>query len=126
MPVHNEALQLERLVTGFLTALPPDVHSVLGELLLIENGSTDSTLEVCRRLEAQWPGVVRTLSNARGSYGEAIKRGILECRGTHLSVLECDFLDVAFVQESIARFHQGSEFIVGSKRHPRSVDERPR
>jgi len=40
-------------------------------------------------------------------------------------VLECDFLDVAFVRESIVRFQQGSQFIVGSKRHPRSVDERP-
>src|SRR5687768_5012512 len=125
VPVHNEAVQLESLITAFLTALPPEVRSVLGEVLLIENGSTDGTLEICRRLEAQWPGIVRALSNSRGSYGEAIKRGMLESSGTHLSVLECDFLDVAFVRESIVRFQQGSQFIVGSKRHPRSVDERP-
>ena len=46
--------------------------------------------------------------------------------GTHLSILECDFLDEKFVAASIERFKAGgSRFIVASKRHPGSVDQRP-
>jgi glycosyltransferase involved in cell wall biosynthesis len=125
VPVHNEAAQLESLVNTFLASLPPAVHAILEEVLLVENGSRDGTLAVCRALERRWPRVVRVLSIGRGSYGEAIKTGMLESRGTHLSILECDFLDVTFVEESLACFRNGSEFLVGSKRHPRSIDARP-
>jgi hypothetical protein len=51
---------------------------------------------------------------------------MLESRGTHLSILECDFLDPAFVMKSIDLFQSGlAEFIIGSKRHPESIDRRP-
>ena len=45
--------------------------------------------------------------------------------GTHLSILECDFLDSAFVVKSIALFLENARFIVGSKRHVESNDRRP-
>jgi hypothetical protein len=62
----------------------------------------------------------------RGSYGEAIKTGMLESTGTHLSILECDVLDWGFVSRSIAIFREGrARFIVGSKRHKDAADRRP-
>ena len=69
---------------------------------------------------------MRVLSNERGSYGEAIKRGMMESEGTHLSILECDFLDAEFVAASVDLFEkEHARFIVASKRHPDSVDNRP-
>jgi glycosyltransferase AglD len=126
IPVHNEAMHLETQVTQFVQSLPADVASVLKEIILVENGSTDSTIDVCHLLESRHPSLVRTASIARGSYGEAIKRGMLESRGTHLSILECDVLDADFVSRSIAVFRTAdTEVIVGSKRHPEAVDRRP-
>jgi glycosyltransferase involved in cell wall biosynthesis len=126
IPVHNEAAYLERQVTQFIQSLPADLAVIVKEILLVENGSTDETLNVCRRLEFSYPSLVRAISIARGSYGEAIKRGMLESSGTHLSILECDVLDSDFVMRSVAVFRTTDiEVIVGSKRHPDAVDRRP-
>jgi glycosyltransferase involved in cell wall biosynthesis len=126
IPAHNESSNIAALLTGFIDNLPDELAEVLKEIVVVENGSTDGTLEVCHRLEDRFPNLVRIATIPRGSYGEAIKRGILESRGTHLSILECDFLDSAFVVKSIEMFRTNkAELIVGSKRHPESIDRRP-
>jgi glycosyltransferase involved in cell wall biosynthesis len=124
IPAHNEVRHLEPFVTSFISSLPPNIF--LTEILLVENGSTDDTLQACYRLEQAFPEVIRVLSIARASYGEAIKQGILQSRGTHISILECDCLSADFVSDSIQLFEsQKARFIVASKRHSQSVDERP-
>jgi len=126
IPVHNEAATLDRAVSSLIAALPGLGLPVEFEVLLIENGSTDHTLLVCRRLAEAAPGIIRVISIARASYGEAIKRGLLESRGQYASILECDLLDPTFVQRSFGLFiDDHAEFIVGSKRHPASRDRRP-
>jgi glycosyltransferase involved in cell wall biosynthesis len=124
IPAHNEALNLEKFVTSFIQTLPQKL--VLSEIVLVENGSTDETLQACYRLQQSFPKQIRVLSIAKASYGEAIKQGMLQSRGTHLSILECDCLDADFVSDSIQLFQdQRTRFIVASKRHPESIDGRP-
>lgn len=126
VPVHNEADNLKSQVNSFIHGLPSELRLLVKEILLVENGSTDKSLDVCRRLEKNYPSLVRVLSIPRGSYGEAIKHGMLQSRGTHLSILECDFLDHKFLSRSIALFQTADvRVIVGSKRHPEAIDERP-
>lgn len=126
IPAHNEASNLGTQVTNFIKDLPPAVAEVLTEIIIVENGSTDGTLDVCHRLASQFPRLVKVATISRGSYGEAIKRGMLDSKGTHLSILECDFLDSGFVARSIAIFKDGrAQLILGSKRHRESLDRRP-
>ena len=126
VPVHNESTNLESFIREFVGEIPEEVRELLLEIVLVENGSTDDTLGACKKLERLFPDLVRTISADRPSYGEAIKLGICDSRGTHLSILECDFLDVEFLQHSVQCFRDGKgRFIVGSKRHPMSSDERP-
>jgi glycosyltransferase involved in cell wall biosynthesis len=125
IPAHNEVANLEAYVAHFIQTLPADVAGVLKEIIIVENGSTDDTLDACRRLQRRFPELIQVCVLARGSYGEAIKRGMLESQGTHVSILECDFLDPRFVAASIAILSANrAQFIVGSKRHPQSVDRR--
>lgn len=125
IPAHNEAANLEAYVAQFIQALPKDVAEVVKEIIIVENGSTDGTLNACRRLQERFPALIRVYQIPRGSYGEAIKRGMLESRGTHVSILECDFLDSRFVSASVAIFRANrAQFVVGSKRHPQSIDQR--
>jgi len=124
IPAHNEAPNLEHFVTSFIESLPQSI--ALTEILLVENGSTDGTLQACYRLQRRFPGEIRVLSTGRASYGEAIKQGMLQSRGTHLSILECDCLSAEFVSDSIELFKtENARFIVASKRHPESLDRRP-
>lgn len=126
IPAHNESENLGEFVTKFIHDLPADIREILLEIIIVENGSTDGTWDACQRLHEAFPDIVVPLSNNRGSYGEAIKRGMLESRGSHLSILECDFLDTEFVKRSVELFQSGqARFIVASKRHPESVDQRP-
>lgn len=126
IPAYNEARVLEDYVARFIQNLPTAVGDVLAEIILVENGSTDNTLDVCRRVRQKFPELVRVYTIPRGSYGEAIKKGMLECQGTHVSILECDFLDAGFLAASISIFQKNrAQFVVGSKRLSQSVDRRP-
>lgn len=126
IPAHNEAANLEAYVAQFIETLPNDVAGVLKEIILVENGSTDDTLNACQRVQERFPKLIRVCVIPRGSYGEAIKKGMLESLGTHVVILECDFLDFRFVSASIAIFRANrAQFVVGSKRHPQSTDQRP-
>ena len=99
IPAHNESSTIESHVNAFIETLPSQVVVVLKEIIIVENGSTDGTLDACRRLAKRFPRLIRVFTIERGSYGEAIKRGMCESSGTHLSILECDFLDSAFLGE---------------------------
>ncbi len=126
IPAHNEAANLEAYVARFIQTLPNNVAEVLKEIIIVENGSTDGTLEACRRVQQRFPKLIQVCMIPEGSYGAAIKRGMLESKGTHISILECDFLDSRFVSASIAIFQANrAQFVVGSKRHPQSADRRP-
>lgn len=126
IPAHNEAAVLDEFVSTFLGSLPRAVSDALLELIIVENGSRDDTLAVAERLAERYP-LIRVISNDKPSYGAAIRRGMLEARGTHLSILECDALDVEFVRRSVDQMARGgARFIVASKRHPESRDQRPK
>ena len=126
IPAHNEGDNIGPFLTRFIEDLPGSLSDVLLEIILVENGSKDNTLSACKGLEEKYPNLIRVLSLERGSYGEAIKRGMLESCGTHLSILECDFLDAEFIVQSIELFKlERSNFIIASKRHRDAVDDRP-
>ena len=126
IPVHNEEEHLRSSVLHFIDKLAPSTKEKLKEILLVENGSTDSSPEVCRQLEEDYPDCIRTIESVHASYGEAIKTGLLKSAGSHISILECDFLDVDFLEGSIRMFdEQQARFVLASKRHTGSKDGRP-
>jgi glycosyltransferase involved in cell wall biosynthesis len=125
IPVHNEGAHIESFLSAFRAGLH-GLEAELGEILLIENGSTDDTYEAGLRAAAAWPELVRVLRVERASYGEAIKRGLLEAAGETIGILECDALDSDFLGRSLAAIRGGrADIVVASKRLPGSVDKRP-
>jgi glycosyltransferase involved in cell wall biosynthesis len=125
IPVHNEGANIYPYVAKFIQKLPSDLAGILKEIIIVENGSTDNTPNACRLLAQGFPNLIKIVTIGKGSYGEAIKQGMLHSTGTHLSILECDFLDPRFVSASMAIFESDrAQFVVGSKRHPRSIDRR--
>ena len=125
VPVHNEAENLEEFVMSFWAKLGR-LQPTIVEIHLVENGSTDNTYEVCQRIESELPHVVTAHKIDTPSYGAAIKRGMLAASGDVVSILECDVMDVEFLSTSMAIIRQGrADFVVASKRHPLSLDQRP-
>lgn len=125
IPVHNEAAHLAASLAGFFDDLGP-LSPRIGEILLMENGSGDGTMDVCRRLEEEYPGLVSARRMEIASYGEAVKAGLQEAKEEAVFVLECDVLDAGFIVAAFEALDGGqADLVVGSKRLAASNDGRP-
>jgi glycosyltransferase involved in cell wall biosynthesis len=123
IPVYNE----EGLLRGSVLELEDKLRHFgwSYELLLCENGSRDRTIEIGHDIEAEHPRV-RMLSVGQPNYGLAMKKGILEARGTFVICDEIDLLDTEFYARAMALLERSdTELVVGSKVMVGSNDQRP-
>jgi glycosyltransferase involved in cell wall biosynthesis len=125
IPVHNEAENLLKFINCFRDKLANRGNQII-EIILMENGSTDSSFKYCNDLERMFPDLVKAYHLSIPSYGEAIKQGIIRSRGDAVSILECDMLDIDFLSASLDAIEEGNaDFVLASKRHSESIDRRP-
>jgi dolichyl-phosphate beta-glucosyltransferase len=88
IPAHNEELRLPRtleLTSQFLRAQPYD-----GEVIIVENGSQDRTLEIAQKYARQHPAY-RVLSEELPGKGRAVRTGMLAARGEYRFMCDADF-----------------------------------
>lgn len=83
VPVYNVESFLEETVASILPQLADR-----GELLLINDGSTDRSGELCDRLAAQNPDTVRVVHKENEGLLLTRRRGFLEARGEY--IINCD------------------------------------
>ncbi|MBP5547927.1 MAG: glycosyltransferase family 2 protein [Bacteroidales bacterium] len=60
------------------------------EILAINDGSKDNTLEILREYEAKHPDTVRVIDKPNGGWGTAINLGIREAKGKYLKEVDAD------------------------------------
>lgn len=60
------------------------------EILLINDGSKDNTLEILRQHETKHPTVIRVIDKENGGWGTAINLGIREANGKYLKEVDAD------------------------------------
>jgi glycosyltransferase involved in cell wall biosynthesis len=119
LPVHNEAAVVETALTHMLTALAPLGADV--EILVVENGSRDGTLDIVRRLAAADARVrVETLSTP--DYGEALQHGIQAAHYDKVVIFNVDYWSAEFVQTALAGLDR-ADMVLGSK--VMGADSRP-
>ncbi len=94
------------------------------EIILAENGSRDDTPALARALAEDLP-TVRVLHIDQPNYGRALRRGIEQARGRYVVCDEIDLGNVRFYEAALVLLDEGVDLVVGSKRHPQSVDARP-
>lgn len=86
IPCYNVAHCVEHCLQSIL--IPSILDSI--EVLAINDGSTDNTLELLRRYEQQYPGVVRVLDKANGGWGSVINYGYRKAKGKYLKEIDAD------------------------------------
>src|SRR5436305_5654212 len=80
IPVYNERFLVAELVHRVLAVSAPEIREM--EVLLIDDGSQDGSLDILRRLAAEHPDRIRLLEQVRNQgKGAAIRRGIAEATG---------------------------------------------
>ncbi len=123
IPVYNEEEILPSAVRELLASLPSLKRSV--ELILAENGSTDSTIAIAEELSAQHKEVT-CFSASEPNYGLALREGIERANGTYVMCDEIDICDVDFYRRALALLDGGeADLVVGSKAMKGAKDERP-
>ena len=125
MPAHNEAAYLETAVREVDDGLRARGHEL--EILVVENGSTDDTVAIGRRLADELPSV-RVSTRPVADYGAALREGILAARGELIVTFDVDYYELDFVDEALKLLIGDAPapvIVVGSKRAPGARDERP-
>lgn len=86
VPCYNVQSTLRRCLDSMLEeSLMDDI-----EILAINDGSTDSTLDILREYEAKHPTVVRVIDKPNGGWGTAINLGIREAQGKYIKEVDSD------------------------------------
>lgn len=98
VPAYNEEIRLPAALERIEVFLSQQEYSA--EVLVIENGSRDRTLEIAQQAAARLPTFRAIHEDQRGK-GRAVKRGMLEARGEFRVI--CD-VDLSVPIEEINRF----------------------
>jgi Glycosyl transferase family 2 len=87
MAAYNYEQYVERAIQSALDQdYPPDRL----EVVVIDDGSTDSTADVVKDMAARNPGRIRLIQQENGGYVAATNRGLAEGRGDLLALIDAD------------------------------------
>lgn len=60
------------------------------EILAVNDGSKDNTLELLRKYESEYPNIIRVIDKPNGGWGTAVNKGIAEAKGVYFKELDAD------------------------------------
>lgn len=115
IPIFNEAEHIERnirIVTDYL-----DARGGTYEVVLADDGSTDGTKDILRRVVAEGRRPIRMVENPsnRGK-GSVLTLGLGAAEGAVTGFLDADLeIDVQFVGKLLDRLDDGIDICVGSR-----------
>jgi glycosyltransferase involved in cell wall biosynthesis len=108
IPCLNEALSIASCVDKAFAAL--EAEGIRGEVIVSDNGSTDSSVEVA---ESHGARVVH--STVKG-YGSAIRNGIQSALGVFIVMGDADGShDFTEIPRFVAKWREGYEFVLGNR-----------
>ena len=86
IPTYNTELYIERCLSSILTAETAEKI----EVLVVNDGSKDNSVEIAKRFEEKFPNAVRIIDKENGGHGSTVNRGLLEATGKYFRVLDSD------------------------------------
>jgi len=118
VPVYNEAEFIPQAVPALIEQM--ETIDEPYRIIIVENGSTDSTAKVARQVAAGHPVTVLSLDAA--DYGAAMRRGFLEADGDWVVNFDIDYFSADFLKRVLAL--DDVDLVIASKRDPGSEDRR--
>lgn len=108
IPVYNAEEYLEQCVGSVMNQTLQDI-----EILCVDDGSPDNSLEVLKRLQAK-DDRIRIISQPNGGAGAARNNGLRHATGEYLSFLDADdFFEPNMLEEAVAAADQyRADFVV--------------
>ncbi len=118
-PAYNEEQRLPETLATTLSFIQSQAYTC--EIVIAENGSTDSTLEIARAFAARNPAVT-VLHIEEAGKGRAVQQGMLAAKGQYRFI--CD-VDLSMPIDEIPRFLppqvENADIVIASREAPGSV-----
>lgn len=87
VPTYNMEKYLPKCLDSLIVK---DENMHLLEVLVVNDGSKDSSLKIARTYEEKYPQSFRVIDKENGNYGSCINRGLKEATGKYIKVLDAD------------------------------------
>jgi glycosyltransferase involved in cell wall biosynthesis len=108
IPCLNEAASIERCVVLAREVLVD--HEISGEVVVVDNGSTDGSAELAAGAGA------RVVHEQRRGYGSAYLAGFQAARGTYIVMADADLTyDFNDIPRFVERLEDGAELVMGDR-----------
>ena len=120
IPIYNEEDILAESINNILSIC--ERTSVEYEIIISENGSTDSTKRIAREFEQSNSKIV-LIESDNPNYGEALKRGFLKCKNEIIISFDIDYYSESFLKECLL-LEEKYAGLIASKRLINSEDGR--
>lgn len=117
IPAYNEAARLEATLAGATAYL--STHQRSYELILVDDGSTDATLEVATRAAAS-DEHIRVFANATNlGKGAAVRRGIANSTGSVVGFTDADLAyALDYIEPALTALNDGADLVLGQRDLP--------
>lgn len=113
VPANNEGWRLPDSLGELFSFLATQPYPA--EVIVVENGSSDDTATVVRRLMNMYSGL-RLLSLERAGKGGAVRAGVLEAAAAVIFMCDADLsTPAAEIPRFMARLDDGYDIVVGSR-----------
>ena len=87
IPTYNMEKYLRRCLDSLIV---PDEQMQLLEVLIINDGSKDSSSKIAHEYQDKYPDAFKVIDKENGNYGSCINRGLKEASGEYVKVLDSD------------------------------------
>ena len=119
IPAHNEELRLPRSLRQVFAFLEKQSYSA--EVIVVENASSDRTLEFARDFAAHQPNLI-VLHEERAGKGNAVRRGVLEARGEYRFICDADLsMPIDDLEKFLPPVLDGFDVVIASREAPGAV-----
>lgn len=83
---YNAELDIKRCLDSFIST---NVLEEL-ELIVVNDGSKDNTLNVAKQYEKKYPGIIKVIDKKNGGHGSTINASIKEATGKYYKIVDSD------------------------------------
>lgn len=111
VPVYNVELYIRQCLDSFLI----DEGAETLEVLIINDGTPDSSAKIAQEYVDRYPSIYRLISKTNGGHGSAVNLGISEAKGKYFKVVDGDdWLDPTGLKKLIRTLKNSNSDIVAS------------
>lgn len=114
VPAFNEGSCLEENILKYYRYLKNRQENF--ELIIVNDGSSDNTLKIARRLSACFPEIICLNQELNRGKGAAVKAGMLAGSGRYRLFLDADnSTDIGHLEAAWPWLEQGYDLVIGSR-----------